>query len=97
MNIKCEYCGKDRPFHPFGGVGPCDCEASKRARHAEDIRIRQEAATKAIEEYRNFHLKAISCDHEFEGCCSPAYTYCRKCGISLGQYYLYRDNAGITK
>ena len=90
MNITCSYCGKERPWSYYGGVGPCNCEASVEARRIECERARRAEAERKIEEHKILHHKAISCDHEWAGGLNPAYTRCIKCGISLGNYYDHR-------
>ena len=91
MNIPtCQYCGKRLPYHIYGGVGSCDCEASKKAREEERIREAQESAAREITKRRLLHIKAHSCIHEFEGAPDFTHVYCRKCGIKYRDYLDYR-------
>ena len=87
---KCPYCGKERPWNYYGGVGPCNCEASKKARLVESQRLAEKKAIEDAEEHKRLHNKATGCCHEWVGCCNPAFTYCKKCGITYGQYMLHK-------
>jgi len=85
----CPYCGKERPFHPYGGVGPCDCETSKRERERSYQEIKERESRKEAEEHEKLHRLANSCSHEWVGGSLP-FTTCRKCGISLGMYHKHK-------
>lgn len=85
----CQFCGKKRPVHPYGGVGPCDCEASKKASEAEYRRIKADREEREAAEHDRLHHLATTCNHEWVGGSLP-FTCCKRCGITLGQYFEHR-------
>ena len=88
---KCPYCGKERPWHPYGGVGPCSCKGYQDAEKAEYRRLQEKAEAEEAERRARLRPKAISCDHHFVGGGGTyAGCYCTKCGISFGDYMRYK-------
>ena len=85
----CPYCGRQLPFCHYGGVGPCSCEGATREREEKYERLMERKAREEAEEHERLHRKAHSCCHEWEGG-SLAYTRCRLCGISYGDYHRHK-------
>ena len=86
---KCPHCGKELPFSLYGGVGPCNCEGYKKASREMSERYQAAEDARKAREHEELHAKANSCNHEWEGG-SLAGTRCRKCGISLGDYFAHK-------